>query len=118
MAHYEKHFTVEEARAWLPKLRSSFERIHGLYSELEPLKEDFEKAMARIRQNGSAAPPTEFGAKVLEIQEHLKEIVEAGIEVKDIQRGLVDFPTMRDGEEVYLCWELGEEDLEFWHRIE
>ena len=118
MAYYEKHFTLDEARAWLPRLRESFGVIHSLYSELEPLKEDFEKAMARIHQNGSAPPPAEFGEKVLEIQEQLKEIVEAGIEVKDIQRGLVDFPTWRDGEEVFLCWELSEDDLEFWHRIE
>jgi hypothetical protein len=44
--------------------------------------------------------------------------VEAGIEIKDIQRGLVDFPMWRDGEEVFLCWELAEDDIAFWHRIE
>ena len=118
MAHFEKHFTVEEARTWLPKLRDHFGAIHALYSELEPLRSDFEKAMNRIRQNGSAPPSDEFGQKVAQIQERLQEIVNAGIEIKDIQRGLVDFPHWRNGEEVFLCWELGEDDLDFWHTIE
>jgi hypothetical protein len=115
---YEKHFTVEEARAWLPRLRARFEAVHALYTELEPLRTDFERAMQRIRQNGSAPPSSTFEQKVVEIQGLLQEIVEAGIEIKDVQRGLVDFPCWRDGEEVFLCWELGEDDLEYWHRIE
>ena len=117
MALYEKHFTVEEAREWIPKLREKFTAVHSLYTEIEPLKDDFQKAMVRISQNGGA-PPSGFTEKVGEIQQYLAEIVEAGIEIKDIQRGLVDFPTWRDGEEVFLCWELGEDDLAFWHRIE
>jgi hypothetical protein len=117
MAHYEKHFTVEEARAWLPKLRERFAAVQSLYTEIEPLRADFERALERIRQNGSA-PPAEFEEKAGEIQGLLKDIVEAGIEIKDIQRGLVDFPAWRDGEEVFLCWEMGEDDLEYWHRIE
>ncbi len=118
MAHFDKHFTVEEARRWLPKLRARFSAIQALYSELEPLQADFQKAMSRIRMNGHAPAESGFEAKVLEIQGHLQEIVGAGIEIKDIQRGLVDFPHWRDGEEVFLCWELGEDDLEYWHRIE
>lgn len=118
MAHYEKHFTVAEARKWLPRLRQRFGAIQALYTELEPLRVDFEQAMARIRQNGSAPASSGFEEKVLDIQKQLQEIVEAGIEIKDVQRGLVDFPHWRGGEEVFLCWQLGEDDIEFWHRIE
>ena len=51
-------------------------------------------------------------------QEILRDLAEAGIEVKDVGRGLVDFPHLREGQEVFLCWELGEETVSYWHEIE
>jgi hypothetical protein len=48
----------------------------------------------------------------------LGALQEAGIVVRDIDRGLIDFPTIRDGEEVYLCWELGEDSIDWWHDLE
>lgn len=115
---HEKHFTLSEARKWLPELRRRFERIHALYSELESLREDYERVQNVIQANGHAPKETGFEPRLKEMQELLKEIFTAGIQIKDISRGLVDFPHMRDGEEVYLCWQLGEADIEYWHRIE
>lgn len=118
MPQYEKHFTVAEARQWLPELRRRFARIHTLYADLEELHADYARAQQIIRSNGHAPKPTEFEARAADLQALLQEIVEIGIEVKDIGRGLVDFPHWRDGEEVFLCWELAEDDIGFWHRIE
>jgi len=115
---YEKHFTLAEARSWLPELRRRFARIHALYAELQELRGDYEKVLAAIRANGSAPKETGFEARAAELQNLLREIVEAGIEVKDVGRGLVDFPHLRGGEEVFLCWEVGEDDIRYWHRIE
>ena len=42
----------------------------------------------------------------------------SGIVIRDVDRGLIDFPAIRDGEEVYLCWELGEDSVEYWHDLE
>lgn len=117
MSQYQKHFSVEEARRWLPELRRRFERIHALYTELEELRHDFERVLKLIRQNGHAPRPTPFETRLRDLHTMVNEIIREGIEIKDIQRGLVDFPHWRDGEEVFLCWELAEDDIRFWHRI-
>jgi hypothetical protein len=118
MALYEKHFTVDEARAWLPELRRRFERIRGLAADLRSMQVEHDEAQRLIRGNGHSPKAVPYEARVRELQEAVREIVAAGIEVKDVERGLVDFPHWRDGEEVFLCWQLGEEDLGYWHRIE
>jgi hypothetical protein len=118
MPQYEKHFTLDEARQWVPKLKSKFEKIQVLYSEIEKLREDFERVQKLIQMNGHAPKETGFEERATELQEMVKEITEAGIEIKDISRGLVDFPHMRDGEEVFLCWELADDGLNYWHYIE
>jgi len=116
---YEKHFTVAQARALLPKLRKKFEQIHSLYAELQELQDDYVKVQMLIRSNGHGPKNTGFEARAVELQTLVQEIIEEGIQIKDIARGLIDFPHIRDdGEEVFLCWELSEDDLRFWHRIE
>lgn len=118
MPLYKKHFSIEEARACLPFLRSKFSEIRALYAEIENLRADFERVLRIIQSNGHApkAPPLE--ARIIELRKLVGEIMEKGIEVKDVGRGLVDFPCWHHGEEVFLCWELAEDDIRFWHRIE
>jgi len=115
---FEKHFTLEEARASLPELRRIFERVHSLYTELQDLQSDYLKVQQVIRANGHGPKDTGFQVRLVELQQLVKEITDAGIEIKDVARGLIDFPHMRDGEEVFLCWELVEDDINFWHSIE
>ncbi len=119
MPMFEKHFSVDEARSWLPDLRQKFRRIHSLYAELQELQDDYVKVQAIIRANGHGPKETGFESRAIELQTLVQEILEAGIQVKDISRGLIDFPHLReDGEEVFLCWELSEDGLNYWHRIE
>ena len=118
MPLFDKHFSVEEARAWLPELRRRFGEIRALYSEIETLREDYERVQALIRMNGHSPKETQFESRLAALRDMVLEITSAGIEIKDMARGLVDFPHMRDGEEVFLCWELSEDDLTHWHRIE
>ena len=118
MPLFDKHFTLEEARAWLPELRRVFERVHSLYTELQELQSDYVKVQNVIRANGHGPKDTGFETRLAELQALVKEVTTAGIEIKDVARGLIDFPHMRDGEEVFLCWELVEDDINFWHGIE
>ena len=118
MPLFDKHFTVAEARAWLPKLRRKFKKIQDLYAELQELRDDYERVQELVRSNGHSPKETGFEDRLAELQALVLEINEAGIEVKDVSRGLVDFPHLRDDEEVFLCWELEEPDIRFWHRIE
>ena len=91
-------FTRREAEALLPAVR--------------PLLEDLQRRVATYRRR-----PTDPVAR--EIEALLREIAELGAEVKDPDRGLVDFRTERRGRELYLCWQLGEGDrIAFWHDLD
>ena len=52
------------------------------------------------------------------MKEHLNSINQKGILVKNIEQGLVDFPSIKDGREIYLCWNMGEESIDYWHEID
>jgi hypothetical protein len=91
-------YTRAEAEALLPKVR--------------PLLEDLQRRIAAYRRR-----PSDPVAR--EIEALLRDIAELGVEVKDPDRGLVDFRTVRRGREVYLCWQLGEGDrIAFWHDLD
>ena len=68
--------------------------------------------------NGGGTPGRQVGEAFLRVRGMLGELSERGIVVRDIDRGLIDFPAVLDGREVYLCWHLGEEGIGFWHGIE
>jgi hypothetical protein len=114
---HERHFTIEEANALLGSLTP-------LLQELRDAKDLLTDAEARTAiteaapLNGGGEPGRQVGQAFLEVRRLLGRIQEAGIVVRDLDRGLVDFPALRDGQEVYLCWELGEDRVAHWHELE
>ena len=68
--------------------------------------------------NGGGEEGKQVGVAFLEVRRLLGAIEESGIVLRDIDRGLVDFPAVIDGREVYLCWELGEDDVAYWHDLD
>jgi hypothetical protein len=116
-----RHFTLEEATHYLPWLRERFEDLVSIHQEITKSRETINELNLMIRSNGTSLEeklsekygPTPELATAL--QESLNEIVREGIIVRDIKIGLVDFPFLRDGEEVYLCWTLAEGQISFWH---
>lgn len=118
MPFFEKHFTLEEARAELPELRQHFARIRELMETLQHKQVATERIQKLIRSNGHGSGHPEFGVQVAELQQRIGEITAKGIEIKDLERGLVDFPHWRDGEEVFLCWLYGEDDITYWHTLD
>jgi len=117
-----KLFGVEEANTVVPRLTLWIERLQRGALRLE------EEMRAHATAHGIAleAVVTEdllrerAGARVLveEIDAVVREIEQSGVHLKDIRLGLVDFPTEKDGEVVYLCWQFGEPEVAFWHRME
>lgn len=121
-----KRFTLAEAQGLIPVL-------DRLLREAIPLKADYEEAERAIESftehvmmMGGVAVDR---ARVLEVRKRrealasglrrsIEQIQEMGVQVKDLDTGLVDFPTLFHGNEVYLCWKLGEPSIQFWHRIE
>ncbi|MBD3299466.1 MAG: DUF2203 family protein [candidate division Zixibacteria bacterium] len=118
MPMFEKHFTVEEANELLPHVASVFERVHSIREELGQVKEHLGELHQAVPGNGGSEKGAELVTKSEIIAQLIAGLQEKGIQVKDIDIGLVDFPHMRDAKEVFLCWKLGEKSIGFWHDIE
>ncbi len=118
MPQYERHFTLEEAREELPELRRLFQRIHELIALLREQRMEMERIQKLIASNGHASKHPDYGAIVGELQGCVNAITDKGIEIKDLEQGLIDFPHWRGGNEVFLCWLYGEEDIDYWHAID
>ena len=120
-----RHFTPDEANAALNEVRPLVERMVEHRREHVEALERQEELEGRIRGNGGGIPPAQLAETAADVERHARElaravddIVELGIEVKDLDEGLVDFPALRGGETVLLCWRLGEDEIRYWHTVE
>ena len=115
-------FTADEANAALSELRPLVEAMVEGKRALDDAQERRDDVAQRIAGNGGGIPPAELGALEAAVTEAAKtlagtigEIQALGVLVKDLDTGLVDFPAKRNGEDVLLCWQLGEDEVAFWH---
>ena len=114
---YQKHFSLEEAQRLVPEIAKMLELIVSLKEELEQKGYDIyrHQYFGGSGPNGQKFFPHEMERLVLLV----KEINDQGIELKDIETGLIDFPYVRqNGEEVFLCYRLGEQAIVAWHSLE
>jgi hypothetical protein len=124
-ARRKKYYTPAEANATLPLLRSILRDVTELASELKDRHERLSRVQPPPRgQFGDAYQEelremqTEFERGRERMQEYLDELQNLGVELKDPYTGLVDFLTIMDEHEVYLCWRLGEPEVAHWHEID
>jgi hypothetical protein len=120
-----RHFTPEEANAELEHVRPLVEQLVATRLEHSAALERQEELQGKIRGNGGGIPPAELAAATAEVDALARrltrlvdEIAGHGAQVKDLDSGLVDFPAFRRGETVLLCWQLGEDEIAWWHRAE
>ena len=116
-------FSVEEANSLIPELELSFVKLRKLNSEVAMIVEEkkkLSKGNGKIHLNNDKVPvDLEILTKNLEIISNMVgEIQDSGVIIKDIETGLVDFPHRRGDRIVYLCWQSGENKIDFWHEIE
>ena len=118
----ERIFTPDEANELLPTVRPLVERIVEGKRALDTAQEQADEVAARISGNGGGLPPArlaevnaEVNLRATELARALDEIHALGVVVKALDSGLVDFPSVREGEDVLLCWRLGEDEVGFWH---
>ena len=114
---FKKHYTREEARALLPQLRQWLEQLEEQRSQLQKL----DRRLAALVESGADVGGTSVNSWVrvmADIRDLLANFQEREILVKDVERGLVDIPSIIGGREVFLCWEKDEEDIEFWHDLD
>ena len=114
-----KLFTVAEANDLLPLVRRKLEAVRDAYARAEVYREDAKAAAAASEHGGGMIGGSAYVRALYEIGKTVTELNDIGVQLKDHQRGLVDFPSMRDGRVVLLCWQLGErEEIEWWHELE
>ena len=112
-----RHFSRQEANALLPTLTPLLAQLQEAKEELTDT-EAHELLSDAAPSNGGGEAGQQVGVAFLEVRRLLETLEEAGIVLRDIDRGLVDFPAISDGREIYLCWELGEDEVAYWHELE
>jgi hypothetical protein len=112
--NHARHYTVEQANASLEWAMERIERLRSARTQLSD--EDARAALGEATPgNGGGAPGRVVSEAFLELQRALGELQAMEVVVRDLDRGLIDFPALRDGREVYLCWEEGEGEVAYWH---
>jgi hypothetical protein len=118
----EKTFRVEEANGIVPRLQILMERLQRgalrLHEEMTEVARETGLGLDAVTPDELLRRRPAARALVEELDAIVHEIEESGVHLKDVQLGLIDFPTERDGEIVYLCWQFGEPEVAFWHRME
>jgi hypothetical protein len=120
-----RYFTPEEANALLPEVRPVAERLVGHRRSMAVAAARRARFVQRIAGNGGDFDPQEqrgleeeFEREGASVAACVAQLEELGVLVKDLDRGLVDFPAVRGDEEVLLCWEVGEEEVAYWHGVD
>ena len=118
----DKLFRLEEANAFVPRLESLVARLQRgalqLQEEMTGLASETGVAVADLTAEELVRRRPAARALIEELDGIVREIEASGAHLKDVKLGLVDFPTERDGEIIYLCWQSGEPEVAFWHRTE
>ncbi len=114
-----KLFTIEEANELLPVVSANLKTIQKLYSKLEVYRESARAAAGASEFGGGMRGGAGYVNSLYKIGKITTELDEKGVQLKDYSLGLIDFPSMKDGRVVLLCWRLGEDErIEWWHELE
>jgi hypothetical protein len=117
--HYKfsKHYTRDEARALLPKIRQWLEDIVRVREQVVRLDKRLTSMLGTGDDIGGESV-NEMVRRWTDLKMLLQNFTIRDIQIKDLDRGLIDFPAVVNGKEVFLCWEKDEDDIEFWHDLD
>lgn len=120
--HFRRLFTLTEANQLLPRL---IPILVGLRADREAgmrVQHELDALAPAMRGNGSGLRAAELERELARLAHKIaagvRQIAALGVEIKDLDHGLIDFPSLRDGRVVYLCWHLGEDRIAFWHEVD
>jgi len=114
----ERVFTLEEALHLLPRIRTILEEVSAEWRTVRELNPEIQKVRDRAPMDAFSPYGVQYVEAVSHLMFLLHQIKELGVHLKDADKGLCDFPYMRHGRMVYLCWQLGEDSIQYWHEIE
>ncbi len=121
-----KRFTLEEAQSLIPEVERMVREAVGLKSEFDEAERAMQSFNEHIMLMGgvladrahAVAIRNRRESAVSRLRNSIEQVQQIGCVVNDLDMGLVDFPTLFRGREVYLCWKLGESAIEFWHGVD
>lgn len=111
-------FTLNEANTEISKIRPLMAQVMATRAEIMDKRPEVWPALAKAASNGGNRGAAQVDQDFQLLQSLIKTILETGVEIKDINTGLVDFRSLRDGREVYLCWKFGEDQIQYWHELD
>ena len=114
---FRKHYSREEARALLPQVRDWLKQLVQLRQRLNDSDQKLGQMLAAGNDLGGELVNS-WIRTLSQIKKLLREFQDRQIQIKDLDRGLIDFPAILAGKEVFLCWEQDEEDIEYWHDLD
>jgi hypothetical protein len=110
-----QHFTLEEANDCIPTLEVILRKLNDLVGAMRVEYSDLEQLKEVVRGNGGHDQGNQYLKEIARFASLIHEVNSHGCILKDVSQGLVDFPHMKDGREVYLCWMMGEKSIGWWH---
>jgi hypothetical protein len=113
---FSKHYTREEARALLPQIRQWLDQLLGLRGQLQECDRSI-RSLTALGNDVGGEPVNRWMKTLREMQSVQAEFQQREIQIKDLDCGLIDFPAFVGGQEVFLCWEKDEEDIDYWHDL-
>ncbi len=119
-----RYFTRQEAESLLPQLEPLLRELQQQYPKLLALREELAKLHQRMQGNGHGLRgrlqqlTSEAATVAEEVNQLVQRILRFGCQLKDPQMGLIDFPALREGREILLCWRLGEQGIQWWHETD
>lgn len=121
-----RYFNLLEAEALLPKVQRLLQELQDYKTLYDSNDAELNQIAQRVALSGGMVPPrdriielrTQKDAAARGLKQSIERFEEVGCLLKDLDTGLIDFPTLYRGEEVYLCWKSGEPGITFWHHVE
>ena len=112
------YFTLDEANAVLDTIRPFIREILEIRDRVLGQQPDIWPAIERSAGNGGNAQLSKIASEFGRLDDLVHRVLDTGVQVKDINTGLLDFPAWRQDHAVYLCWKYGEDSIRYWHEID
>lgn len=113
-----RYFTVEQANAALTVIRPVMGEIQAIRQDVLDRQPEVWPVLQKAAGNGGSRAASLMAQSFERLDQLVHQIMDMGVLIKDINSGLLDFPSIRDDHEVYLCWLYDEERIAFWHEID
>ncbi len=115
---FVRYFTLAEANALLPELRVKLLRLQAMLARLREEYSEKQAELFRLSLSNGKLPEWEPSTIAQELHKAVDELHAMGVLLKDIDEGIVDFPHIMDGREVFLCWKMGEDRIRYYHELD